>query len=248
LKHTNLKGVSDLNDIGMFFALTGGILSFFSPCVFPLLPAYITHLTGGKIEDSKMQVNRTKLYLRSIGFIIGFSIIFIALGASASFIGKILMNYRVLIMQIAGLLIIIFGLQMAGLLKFKILMKEKRIQSELQPKSIFSSVLLGMAFASGWSPCVGLALSSILLLASSSDTLSQGIFLLGAYSLGMAIPFFIISIVISYSLKTMKKINKYLSKLAFVNGIVMVMLGFLVLSGQMQKISAWLSAYSLFQF
>lgn len=236
-----------MNDIGIIFALAGGVFSFFSPCVFPLLPAYITHLTGGKIEDSKLDVNRAKLNLRSIGFIIGFSIIFIALGASASFIGKILMNYRVIIMQIAGLLIIIFGLQMAGLLKFKLLMKEKRIHSERKSKSIFSSILLGMAFASGWSPCVGLALSSILLLASSSDTLTQGVFLLGAYSLGMAIPFFIISIVVSYSLKTMRKINKYLSKLAFINGMVVVMLGFLVLSGQMQKISAWLSAYSLFQ-
>ncbi|WP_404331658.1 cytochrome c biogenesis CcdA family protein [Mesobacillus maritimus] len=237
-----------MNDIGIFFALAGGVLSFFSPCVFPLLPAYITHLTGGKIEDSKLLVNRTTMYLRSIGFIIGFSIIFIALGASASFIGQILAQYRVLIMQIAGLLIIIFGLQMAGLLKFKVLMKEKRIQSEQKHKSMFSSILLGIAFASGWSPCVGLALSSILLLASSSDTLSQGIFLLGAYSLGMAIPFLIISIVISYSLKTMRKINKYLSKLAVVNGMIMVGLGFLVLSGQMQKISAWLSAFSLFNF
>ncbi|MBT2709451.1 sulfite exporter TauE/SafE family protein [Pseudomonas sp. ISL-84] len=237
-----------MNDIGMFFALAAGVLSFFSPCVFPLLPAYVTHLTGGKIEDSKMQVDRAKLYLRSFGFIIGFSIIFIALGASASFIGKILMNYRMIIMQVAGLLIIIFGLQMAGLLKFKFLMKEKRFQSENKSKGIFGSVLLGMAFASGWSPCVGLALSSILLLASSSDTLGQGVFLLVAYSLGMAIPFFIISVVISYSLKTMRKINKYLSKLAFINGMVMVALGMLVLSGQMQKISAWLSAYSLFQF
>lgn len=237
-----------MNDIGIFFALAGGVLSFFSPCVFPLLPAYITHLTGGKIEDSKLLVNRTTMYLRSIGFIIGFSIIFIALGASASFIGQVLAQYRALIMQIAGLLIIIFGLQMAGLLKFKVLMKEKRIHSEQKPKSMFSSILLGMAFASGWSPCVGLALSSILLLASSSDTLSQGVFLLGAYSLGMAIPFLIISIVISYSLKTMRKINKYLSKLAVVNGMIMVGLGFLVLSGQMQKISAWLSAFSLFKF
>ncbi|SEM54491.1 cytochrome c-type biogenesis protein [Mesobacillus persicus] len=235
-----------MNDIGIFFALAGGILSFFSPCVFPLLPAYITHLTGGKIEDSKLLVNRTTLYLRSIGFIIGFSIIFVALGASASFIGQILSEYRVLIMQIAGLLIIIFGLQMAGLLKFKVLMKEKRIQSEQKSKNIFSSILLGMAFATGWSPCVGLALSSILLLASSSDTLSQGVFLLGAYSLGMAIPFLIISIVISYSLKTIRTINKYLAKLAVVNGMIMVGLGFLVLSGQMQKISAWLSAFSLF--
>ncbi|WP_077211246.1 cytochrome c biogenesis CcdA family protein [Bacillus dakarensis] len=235
-----------MNEVGILFALFGGALSFFSPCVFPLLPAYVTHLTGGKIENSIIEVKRRTLYVRSIGFIIGFSIIFIVLGASASFIGTLLMSYRVLIMQIAGLLIIIFGLQMAGLLKFKYLMKEKRIQTGTQPKSIFSSILLGMAFAAGWSPCVGLALSSILLLASSSDTLNQGILLLGAYSLGMAIPFLIISIIISYSLNAIKKINKYLSKLAFVNGMIMVLLGFLVLSGQMQKISAWLSAYSLF--
>lgn len=237
-----------MNDISIFFALVGGTLSFFSPCVFPLLPAYITHLTGGEIKDSKIHVNRTELYIRSVGFIIGFSIIFISLGASASIIGKILVNYRVIIMQISGLLIIIFGLQMAGLLKFKLLMKEKRVQSNHKHKGIFSSVLLGMAFASGWSPCVGLALSSILLLASSSETLYQGIILLAAYSLGMAIPFFIISIVISYSLKTIKKINKLLSKLAIVNGMIMVLLGFLVLSGQMQKISALLSSYSLFPF
>ncbi|MGG3562800.1 cytochrome c biogenesis protein CcdA [Neobacillus rhizosphaerae] len=236
-----------MNDIGIFFALAAGVLSFFSPCVFPLLPAYVTHLTGGKIEDSKMIVDKKRLYVRSIGFIIGFSIIFIAFGASASFLGKILMNYRLIVMQIAGILIIIFGLQMAGLLKFKLLMKEKRIDSEIKSKGIFSSILLGMAFASGWSPCVGLALSSILLLASSSDTLTQGIILLSAYSLGMAIPFFIISIVISYSLKTMKKINKHMAKLAFVNGMIMVFLGFLVLTGQMQIISAWLSPYNLFQ-
>lgn len=237
-----------LNDISFLFALAGGVLSFFSPCVFPLLPAYITHLTGGEIKDSKFHVKRTDLYLRSFGFIIGFSIIFIALGASASFVGKILVNYRVFIMQIAGLLIIIFGLQMAGLLKFKLLMKEKRVESNQKPKGIFSSILLGMAFASGWSPCVGLALSSILLLASSSETLSQGMILLSVYSLGMAIPFFIISIVISFSLKMIKKVNKYLSKLAVLNGMIMVLLGFLVLSGQMQKLSALLSSNSLFQY
>ncbi|MBM7622063.1 cytochrome c-type biogenesis protein [Bacillus tianshenii] len=235
-----------MNDIGLFFALSAGVLSFFSPCVFPLLPAYITHLTGGKIEDAKLHVDRTKLYMRSIGFIFGFSAIFIALGASASFIGSWLMNYRIALMQVAGVLIVIFGLQMAGLLKLKFLMKEKKFQSVHESKNIAGSVLLGMAFASGWSPCVGLALSSILLLASSSETLMEGIFLLSAYSLGMAVPFFIISILISQSLKTMRKINKYLSKLAFINGMVMILLGFLVLTGQMQKISAWLSFYSLF--
>ncbi|MBD3843969.1 MAG: cytochrome c biogenesis protein CcdA, partial [Campylobacterales bacterium] len=124
-----------MNDIGLFFALSAGVLSFFSPCVFPLLPAYITHLTGGKIEDAELHVDRTKLYMRSIGFIIGFSAIFIALGASASFIGNLLMNYRIALMQIAGLLIIIFGLQMAGLLKVKFLMKEKKFHSVHKSKS-----------------------------------------------------------------------------------------------------------------
>ncbi|MBT2683842.1 cytochrome c biogenesis protein CcdA [Bacillus sp. ISL-37] len=235
-----------MTEIGLFFAFTAGILSFFSPCVFPLLPAYITHLTGGKIEGSKVAVDRATLFTRSFGFIIGFSLIFIVMGASASFLGQVFASYRTIVMQIAGLLIIIFGLQMAGLLNNKFLMMEKKVQSETKPKGAFSSVFLGMAFASGWSPCVGLALSSILLLASSSDTLYQGMYLLTSYSLGMAVPFLIISFVISYSLKAIKKINKYLSKLALVNGMIMVGMGFLVLSGQMQKISAWLSAYSLF--
>ncbi|WP_423407938.1 cytochrome c biogenesis CcdA family protein [Heyndrickxia sp. MSNUG] len=237
-----------MNEIGLFFAFTAGILSFFSPCVFPLLPAYITHLTGGKIEGSKVAVDRTTLFSRSFGFIIGFSLIFIVMGASASFLGQVFANYRTIVMQAAGLLIIIFGLQMAGLLNIKFLMMEKKIHSETKSKGVFSSVFLGMAFASGWSPCVGLALSSILLLASSSDTLYQGMYLLTSYSLGMSVPFLVISFVISYSLKAIKKINKYLAKLAFVNGMIMVGMGFLVLSGQMQKISAWLSAYSIFQF
>lgn len=237
-----------MNEIGLFFAFTAGILSFFSPCVFPLLPAYITHLTGGKIEGAKVMVERSTLLTRSMGFIIGFSLIFIIMGASASFLGQIFAQYRTIVMQIAGLLIIIFGLQMAGLLNIKFLMYEKKIHSESKSKGIFSSVFLGMAFASGWSPCVGLALSSILLLASSSDTLYQGMYLLTAYSFGMAVPFLVIAFIISYSLKSVKKINKYLSKLAFVNGMIMVGMGFLVLSGQMQKISAWLSAFSLFEF
>ncbi|RSD25016.1 cytochrome c biogenesis CcdA family protein [Mesobacillus subterraneus] len=237
-----------MTEVGLFFAFTAGILSFFSPCVFPLLPAYITHLTGGKIEGAKVAVDRTTLFTRSFGFILGFSLIFIIMGASASFLGQMFANYRTIVMQIAGLLIIIFGLQMAGLLNIKFLMMEKKVHSETKSKGVFGSVFLGMAFASGWSPCVGLALSSILLLASSSDTLYQGMYLLTSYSLGMAVPFIIISFVISYSLKAIKKINKHLAKLAFVNGMIMVGMGFLVLSGQMQKISAWLSAYSLFGF
>lgn len=243
-----MKGGDSLNDIGLFFAFAAGFLSFFSPCVFPLLPAYITHLTGGRVDQDKLEVDRKKLFIRSFSFIIGFSFIFIIMGASASFLGKLFLNYRMLIMQIAGILIIVFGLQMAGIFKLRFLMLEKKFVTNRKKKSrgLFRSISLGMAFASGWSPCVSLALSSILLLASSTNTFNQGIILLTSYSLGMAIPFLIISVVVTFSLKAMKRVNRYLSKLAFINGMIMVVLGILVLSGQMQKISAWLSAYSIF--
>ncbi|WP_114571600.1 cytochrome c biogenesis CcdA family protein [Exiguobacterium flavidum] len=235
-----------MQDISILFAVAGGLLSFFSPCVFPLLPAYVSHLTGGRFTDTTIEVDRRTLLIRSLGFIAGFSLIFIAFGASASFLGRVLMDYRVLLMQLAGLLIILFGLQMTGLLQFKWLMYEKRIQTEMTPKGFFSSAAIGMAFASGWSPCVGLSLSSILLLAGSTDTLLQGTVLLAAYSIGMAIPFLVVSVVISYSLGFMRRINRHLGKISLFNGVLMIALGFLVLSGQMQKISAILASYSLF--
>ncbi len=138
---------------------------------------------------------------------------------------------------------------MTGLINLKVLLREKKASSgPAKVKNFPGSVLLGMAFASGWSPCVGLALSSILMLASQSDTVNQGIILLAVYSAGMAIPFLVISLFISYSLKLMQRINKYLSKLSVVNGVIMIAMGFFVLSGEMQRLSAWLSAYSLFQF
>lgn len=235
-------------DISIGFAFAAGILSFFSPCVFPLLPAYITHLTGGTIHQKKLRVNKKLLLLKSLGFIAGFSLIFIIMGASASYLGQFFSEYRPLFEQLAGILIVIFGLQMLGLLQFKFLMMEKKISTPHEGKKMFGSILLGMAFASGWSPCVGLALSSILLLAGSSDTLNHGIMLLSVYSLGLAVPFLMISLVISHSLKVMKVINKQLKKLSIVNGVIMLMLGFLVFTGKMQVISGWLSAYSLFSF
>lgn len=235
-------------DISLGFAFAAGILSFFSPCVFPLLPAYITHLTGGNAANAKGEVNRAVLIVRSLGFVAGFSIIFVIMGASASFLGQFFSQYRQLVEQLAGLLIVIFALQMLGLFQFKFLMMEKRAAGPKNSQSFTGSVLLGMAFASGWSPCVGLALSSILLLAGSSDTLQQGLVLLTSYSAGLAVPFLLITLILSYSLAIMKKINKQLGKLAVVNGVIMLVLGLLVFSGQMQMISAWLSAYSLFSF
>lgn len=235
-----------MSNVTIWIAFFGGMASFFSPCIFPLLPAYISHLTGGQIKNSAVVVNRKLLIIRSLGFIVGFSLIFIAFGASASFVGQLLTDYRLWLMQLSGLLIILFGLHTAGWLEIKWLMYEKRLHVEKPSNGFFSSTVIGMAFASGWSPCVGLSLSTILLLAGNSDTFSQGIGMLIAYSIGMAVPFLVLSFVISYSLTFLRLINRQLGKIALFNGMLMVVLGFLVLSGQLQKISAWLARYSLF--
>ncbi len=192
------------------------------------------------------QVERSVVFWRSFGFITGFSLIFILMGASASLLGGLFSEYRMYIEQIAGILIIVFGLQMMGWISFSFLMKGGKQYQTKKKGTPFGSVLLGMAFASGWSPCVGLTLSSILLLAGASSTLTQGILLLIVYSIGLAIPFLIISLMITKTFSVMKKVNRILPKLSKINGAIMVALGLLVFSGKMQQISAYLSIFSLF--
>lgn len=233
-------------EVSIWFALAAGALSFFSPCVFPLLPAYVSHLTGGQARDGHMKVERSVVLLRSFGFIAGFSLIFILMGASASFLGEMFSEYRIYIEQIAGILIIVFGLQMMGWLSFSFLLKDTRSFETKKKGTAWGSILLGMAFASGWSPCVGLTLSSILLLASASSTLTQGVALLIVYSIGLAVPFLLISLMITKTFTVMKTINRILPGLSKINGALMIILGFLVFSGKMQQISSYLSVFSFF--
>lgn len=235
-----------MENISIFLALSAGVLSFFSPCVFPLIPAYVAHLTDGTVLSGKVNTGKKVLFLRSIGFILGFSIVFVLLGASASFIGQLFLKNKLLIQMIGGVLIVIFGLQMLGIFKIKFLMFEKRFEQKGYSKvTTVRSFLLGVAFGSGWTPCVGLALSSILLLASSSETIYSGMFLLWIYSLGLGIPFLILSIIVTHSLHIVKKINRLLPKLSLVNGLILIVMGILLFTGQMQKISAYLSAYTI---
>lgn len=229
-------------DITIWFAFSAGVLSFFSPCVFPLVPAYIANLTGSTIEDNRMKISRATVFTRSISFIIGFSIIFIILGASASLIGQIFSEYRSLIEKIGGIIIVLFGFQMIGWLNFKFLMKEKRAQMKPSQKgNIWRSGLMGIVFAAGWSPCVGLALGSIMFLAGSAATLGSGIFLLIVYSLGFAIPFLIIAFAVTYSLRIIKSVNKWLPALSKASGALLIILGIMLYTGQLYKLSAWLN-------
>ena len=182
--------------------------------------------------------------VRSISFILGFSIVFILLGASASFIGQLFFDNRNLVEKISGFLIIVFGLQMAGLLQLKFLMREKRVQMNTKKHGIGNAFIIGVAFAFGWTPCVGIVLSSILLLAASVETMGSGMLMLSVYSLGLGIPFFILSLVLTYSLKAIKNVNKWLPKLSVMNGWVLIGLGLLLFTGQFQRLSAWLAQFS----
>ncbi len=238
-----------MENMSVLFAFAAGLLSFFSPCIFPLLPAYVANLTGSSVKDNKMNVTSKVVMQRSVGFITGFSIVFVLMGASASMIGQLLTDNRAIIEKISGLLIILFGMQMIGFLNIRLLMSEKRLEvsgGNLENK--WRPFLMGIAFGAGWTPCVGLALSSILLLAGASQTMYQGMFMLLIYSLGLGIPFLMISIAVTYSISIVKKINAFLPLLNKINGWILLSLGLLLFTGQFQKISAWLAAFTPFSY
>lgn len=236
-----------MENVSVLFAFTAGMLSFLSPCVFPLIPAYVANLTGSTYGEDRIVVSKRVLLTRSISFIIGFSIIFVLMGASASALGQLFANNRELIQKISGLLIIIFGLQMAGVLNLRFLMMEKRWEGKpVAENPIWRSLIMGISFGAGWTPCVGLALSSILLMAGSAETVYSGMFLLLIYSLGLGIPFLVISVIITYSFKAVKRINNQLGLLSSISGWILVSMGLLLLTGQLQKMSAWLSQLTFF--
>ncbi|MCC2684156.1 MAG: cytochrome biosis protein DsbD [Paenibacillaceae bacterium] len=238
-----------MDNVTLIVAFTAGVLSFLSPCIFPLIPAYVAHLTGSLVKDNRVDVEKKLLIARSLSFILGFSIIFVVLGASASLIGQLFAEYRGAVMKISGLLIVIFGLQMARVLNFRLLMKE--VKWQVKPggnKGFVSSLLLGLAFGTGWTPCVGIALSSILLLAGSSDTMLSGMVMLFMYAIGLGVPFLIISLLITTSLNAVKRMNRFVPTLSLVNGWILTVMGILLFTGQLQKISSYLAQFTTFSF
>lgn len=233
--------------VSVSFAWLAGLISFFSPCVFPLIPVYVVHLTGGMIEHDRLVIKRRVLVFRSLAFIVGFSIVFVMLGAAASYVGQFLRMHRALFTQLSGILIVIFGFQTIGWLQISWLVREKRFDmARIQKGRWFSSLLLGMAFAIGWTPCVGWVLSSILLLAGNTATVNKGIFLLVVYSLGLGIPFLLISFGMLYSVNAIRRLNRWMPIIKSVSGWILIGMGILIYTGQLQQISAWLTSIGLF--
>ncbi|MFO7752615.1 MAG: cytochrome c biogenesis protein CcdA [Desulfobacteraceae bacterium] len=215
-------------------AFVAGLLSFFSPCVLPLIPAYFTFITGLSLDELTEDVKETrkKVILATIAFVLGFSFVFILLGASASFIGGVAQKFSWVIRYVGGGIIIVFGLHLLGLINIKALNFEKKLHMSEKPLHLFGTFVIGMAFGAGWSPCIGPMLGSILILAGNQDTVMKGVMLLGVYSAGIAIPFLIISFFITRLLDIMKKATKLIGYINKTAGVLLIVMGILLLTDQ----------------
>lgn len=215
-------------------AFAAGLLSFFSPCVLPLIPAYFTFITGLSLDEltEDARETRKKVILSTIAFVLGFSFVFILLGASASFLGGLAQKFSWVIRYVGGGIIIVFGLHLLGVINIKALNFEKKLHVNEKPVHLLGTFVIGMAFGAGWSPCIGPMLGSILILAGNQDTVMKGVMLLGVYSAGIALPFVLISFFITRLLDIMKKTTKLIGYINKTAGVLLIGVGILLLTDQ----------------
>tara|TARA_Y100000287_G_scaffold74075_1_gene58576 strand:+ start:1207 stop:1914 length:708 start_codon:yes stop_codon:yes gene_type:complete len=223
--------------IELIIALGAGLISFLSPCVLPLIPGYISYISGSSLNEliEKKNVNLFPIIL----FTIGFSIVFIIFGAASTFLGKVLLQNSYELRIIAGLVIIILSLHIIGVINLKFLNYEKRIQTNIS-KNLFSPILIGMAFAFGWTPCIGPILGSILVLASTEESLGQGILLLSFYSIGLAVPFILSGYLIQKFLIFSKNFKNNINKVSKIGGVILLLTGILIITNQLQALGFYL--------
>jgi len=223
--------------IELIIALGAGLISFLSPCVLPLIPGYISYISGSSLNQliEKKNVNLFPIIL----FTIGFSIVFIIFGAASTFLGKVLLQNSYELRIIAGLVIIILSLHIIGVINLKFLNYEKRIQTNIS-KNLFSPILIGMAFAFGWTPCIGPILGSILVLASTEESLGQGILLLSFYSIGLAVLFILSGYLIQKFLIFSKNFKNNINKVSKIGGVILLLTGILIITNQLQALGFYL--------
>ena len=227
--------------LNLLIAFSAGFISFLSPCVLPLIPGYISYISGQTLDEI-IEDNKSVL-LKTIFFSVGFSIVFVSFGITASFIGRFLINYSNQLRIIAGLIIILFSLQLIGLINLKILNSEARFFTKNYRNNLIFPVIVGMAFGFGWTPCIGPILGSILALAAIEENISKGILLLSFYSLGLAIPFIISGVLIDKFLFFSKSFRKYISTITKVGGAILLLTGIAILTGQLQVLGFFILEY-----
>lgn len=232
-------------NVTLLAAFVAGFLSFISPCVLPLIPGYISFVSGASLEDmrSGQRAARRQVLISSLAFVLGFSIVFVALGASATAIGRFVSDKLPVLSQVAGILIILFGLHMMGLFRLAFLDNEKRAQTQRKPAGPLGALLVGLAFAFGWTPCIGPILAGILVVAGSRDTIGEGVLLLAVYSLGLGIPFILTSLAIDRFFSVAGRIRRYYHAIEVGSGGLLVTIGVLILTGQLTVIVRYLEPY-----
>ncbi|GFZ31334.1 cytochrome C biogenesis protein CcdA [Clostridium zeae] len=230
-----------MDRVPFFLAFSAGLLSFLSPCVLPLVPAYVGYITGSSINNKKIHRYKISNLHKVLGFVLGFSIIFIIMGASATTLGKLIIKNQVLFRRIGGSLMIVFGLHTMGIIKIKMFYYEKRLLSAINFSKSFSPILIGMAFAAGWTPCVGPILSSILIYSSNLTTVYQGIFLLSVYSLGLSIPFILTAMAIDSFLKFKNNVLKFSKFISIISGLLLIVMGILVFTNNLNTLSRYVN-------
>jgi cytochrome c-type biogenesis protein len=234
-------------DVTLLAAFAAGFLSFVSPCVLPLIPGYISFVSGVSVEEMRSEMpaaaSRLQIFGTSLAFVIGFSIVFVALGASATAIGKFLFAKLPLLSKIAGGILIVFGLHTMGVFRLAFLETEKRVHSQRKPAGPLGALLVGIAFAFGWTPCIGPILGGILAIAGSRSSVNEGITLLAIYSLGLGIPFLITSLAINQFFGAAKRIRRYYHAIELTSGALLIVIGALILTGQLTIIVRYLEPY-----
>ena len=226
-------------------ALSAGLLSFFSPCVLPLIPAYLCFLGGASLdeltaEDGVDKEISQRVFISALSFVLGFATVFILMGASASALSRIVIQHMDILSYIAGAVIVLFGFHYMGLFKISFLNFEKRFHINNKPSGIVGSYILGLAFAFGWTPCVGPILATILMVAASGDSIWYGTSLLSAYAAGIGVPFLIAALAVKPFMGFMARFKGHLHKVEIAIGILLVITGVAILTGSLANVAQWL--------
>jgi len=228
-------------EVGLGAAIAAGLLSFLSPCVLPLVPAYLSFISGASVQELREGAARRKALWRALWFVLGFSAVFVLLGASATAIGRLLLAHMALLTKLAGIVIVLFGLHFLGLLRMAPLMRDLRFDaSRLRISGAFGAWLVGAAFAFGWTPCVGPILGAILAMAGMQEQLMRGVMLLSAYSLGLAIPFLLAAGATQAFLQWSSRFKTRLHWVEKVAGALLIVVGVLIFAGNFSELAAWL--------
>ena len=228
-----------MTDVNVFIAFAAGVFSFLSPCVLPLIPSYLSFVSGVSLDEMRSEQGRSRVVLNSLAFIIGFSLVFISLGASASLLGGLFFSYRNAIRIVGGIFIVLVGLYLVG--AFKVAALERYLQFDLKdkPAGYLGSVLVGITFAVAWTPCVGPILGATLALASTSGEVSRGTFLLSSYAAGLALPFFLSALAINSFLQFSQRMRRHIKAIHVAGGILLIIAGILLITDYMTLLNAY---------